>query len=760
MPLGTPAQFGSSPHVAATARKKRVPAAMGGASTSLQSRIASLTPETESARARVAANPRDAAGHYALAQALERAGDVDGALAALAAATGIEPAFFEAHHLTGILRAQRGDARSAVESFRRALAIQPRYARAHNNLGNVLKSLGRLAEAEAAFAEAARLQPDYALAHHNLGALRQARGDSAGALVALEAAVALRPQFRPTWVALAAARRQAGRLDDAIAALRHAIALDPEQSTDERIALGATLAECGMAGAARAAYADVLREKPDHLPAAIGFHLTLPQGYESDEAIDVARAQFASGLNAIERDFQALHARLDADAALDAWRWSNFFLAYQGRDDRALQERYARLVARAIDAKAPELRRPVARERDADPLPTAALPLPPDDASRIRVGFVSAFFVDGTVGHYFARWITMLPRAEFDVVVYHLAPHVDDVTRAIAARADRFVDGSTLGASVGPVARALRAEALDVLVYPELGMDPRCMALAAMRLVPVQVAGWGHPVTTGHDTIDHFLTAGAMEPDGADAHYSERLVRLPGVGTSYPRPAVDRAARERVRAELRARLGVAPDTPVYLCPQALFKLLPADDALFARVLEAAPASVLVLFAARHPALTNATMHRLSRALEARGLDARRRLRVLSRLPRADFLAVTAACDAMLDATAWSGGNTSLDALAAGLPIVTLPGAFMRGRQSMAMLRLCGVDELVAADADDYVRIAARLAQDRAWRAEVAQRIDAGSARLFDDAQPLAAFAQLMRDARSRAPRSAPPPTSG
>jgi predicted O-linked N-acetylglucosamine transferase (SPINDLY family) len=115
---------------------------------------------------------------------------------------------------------------------------------------------------------------------------------------------------------------------------------------------------------------------------------------------------------------------------------------------------------------------------------------------------------------------------------------------------------------------------------------------------------------------------------------------------------------------------------------------------------------------------------------------------------------------MLDATAWSGGNTSLDALAAGLPIVTLPGAFMRARQSMAMLELCGARDLVAADADDYVRIAARLAQDRVWREEMAGRIAAGSARLFDDPVPLDAFAQFIRDALARAPQSAPSRISG
>ena len=81
-------------------------------------------------------------------------------------------------------------------------------------------------------------------------------------------------------------------------------------------------------------------------------------------------------------------------------------------------------------------------------------------------------------------------------------------------------------------------------------------------------------------------------------------------------------------------------------------------------------------------------------------------------------------DAMIDTLHWSGGNTSLDGLACGLPIVTLPGAYMRGRQSAGMLGLLGLPELVAHDRADYLAIAARLVRDAGWRRELTARIPA------------------------------------
>jgi CRISPR-associated protein Csy1 len=105
--------------------------------------------------------------------------------------------------------------------------------------------------------------------------------------------------------------------------------------------------------------------------------------------------------------------------------------------------------------------------------------------------------------------------------------------------------------------------------------------------------------------------------------------------------------------------------------------------------------------------------------------------------------IDAVCDAMLDTLRWSGGNTSLDALAAGLPIVTLPGRFMRGRQSAGMLALAGIDGLVAGDEDRYVAVAERLALDPVWRATLAANVRAAAGRLFDDPEPMRELAVVL-----------------
>ena len=140
-----------------------------------------------------------------------------------------------------------------------------------------------------------------------------------------------------------------------------------------------------------------------------------------------------------------------------------------------------------------------------------------------------------------------------------------------------------------------------------------------------------------------------MEPDDACTHYTEQLALLPGIGTRF------------AKGELPARRGrdaySLPRGPtLLLCPQSLFKIHPANDEIFARILAANPHSKLVLFAGRHPAITDRFMRRLERCLDEHGLPIRERTLVLPQMPHADYLAVNLECDAMLDTVRWSEGR--------------------------------------------------------------------------------------------------------
>jgi CRISPR-associated protein Csy1 len=616
---------------------------------------------------------------------------------------------------------RKGDLPSAAAMLQAILAVDPKHAGAHHRLGVIAHQRGELGDAEEALVRAVELDPREPVYAYTLGLVLHDLRDYLGAAASYRDAITRRPEFAEAWNNLGLALQDAGRLDDARRALEQALRVRPGYAAAEGNlanvldALGNELAARHREREARVRFRGAWALRPRSLPTALKAALTLPAVPGSAAELDAARADFAQGLEELHAALPSF-AELERDAVLDALGRTNFLLAYQGGDDLALQSRYGDFVHALLARAAPEWMQPLARTAVA--------------GRRIRVGFVSRLFHRCTAGLYFKSWITGLDRGAFEVTVVSLSPAEDDVTAEVRAASDRFL--APAGRAAGEIAAAIRGIGADVLVYPELGMDARTFALAALRLAPLQCAGWGHPVTTGLPNVDVFLSAAAVEPPGAAAHYRERLVLLPGLGTAYPRPAVP-------APKSRAELGLPATGTLYLFPHSPFKIHPDNDALVARVLAADPGGVLVTFAGQTGEATRAIGERLRATA---GIDAARMV-VLPVMGHDDYLRVNCACDALLDTLHWSGGNTSLDALACGLPVVTLPGAFMRGRQTAAMLQMAGVPELVARDADDYVRIAVRLGTDATWRAAQSARLAAGAAAVFDRREPIEALARFL-----------------
>lgn len=679
------------------------------------------------ARAAVARMPDDPVAHYVHGELQEQNGDKQGALASVQRALALNPRFVQAHHYLGILLGESGDTEGAAAAFAETVRLDPAHARGWNNLGNTLRTQDRLDEAEAAFTRAVALKPDYWLAAANLGGVQRDLGAMDRAEATLRAALgrAGANPYRPLVVLLAGVLRLRGMLDEAAQLYVQAINAAPSESAGEWFNLGLVLAERNDPVGARNAYGRARALDPSDLRTLFGERLTLPMVYADGNEVESARNGFESGLARLESELvPAIRAaKLTETQVLDGLRWVNFFLAYQGRDDRALQRRYAAVAAAAVDAVAPRWRAPIAKR--------------PLAGRRVRVGFASAFFHTGTCGRYFKSWITDLDSERFEIFVYHLWPGMDEVAQAIAARADHFRTFAANRSRPSVVAPAIRDDALDVLVYTELGMDVTTFGLAALRLAPRQYAAWGHPVTTGHATIDAFFSCAVMEGADAQTHYTEPLILLPGIGTRYERPSLPTPGS-------REQFSLPAERTLLLCPQSLWKIHPDNDRLFGEILAADPRAMLVFFGGWHPAPIDRFMQRLKLTLDGFGIPIRERTRVLPQVGHDDYLRINMLCDAMIDTLHWSGGNSSLDALACSLPVVTLPGAFMRGRQSAGMLSLLGVPELIAGDRADYMAIAARLSADVAWRRDLAQRIGAAQALLFDVPDAVERLQQLLQ----------------
>ena len=369
------------------------------------------------------------------AQAREALGDAAGALRDLEHAVERYPRDARLRNALGILLADKGDVVGSIQALSAAVELDPGYARAWNNLANALRSSGRIDDAAEAARRAVAAQPEYALAWSNLGAILLDLGDESGARDAFRRALAQKPDLR-TIRALAAIARQRGDVDEAVELYARANAAQPGDA-NTLLALAGALAERDDLEAARRNYAEARARSPGLLRAAFGERLLLPMVYADAAAVDAARARYAEGVAALEAEVPSLvRGRAFADV-IDDLRWTNFLLAYQGEDDRELQARFAAVMARAVDDVAPQWRQPLPRSVS---------------GARIRIGFASSFFADGTCGRYFRSWIAGLDRTRFEIFVYHLRRDATPFLRDLSPHADRV--RTFAGASLLPSAMA------------------------------------------------------------------------------------------------------------------------------------------------------------------------------------------------------------------------------------------------------------------------------------------------------------------
>ena len=647
---------------------------------------------------------------------LQDRGDLEGAQQRYAEAAKARPGWAAPLANRGQVLMDLGRPAEAIDVLRAAAGHDPNNPRLWNNIGLALLTLDRFDEGSKAFYHSLGIKPT-APAHFNIARIHNTRNDLAQAFQHAQAAVQLDPRFTEAHLLLGDLHRKKRDAAGMRKSYGDAVRSNPNHAR-ARSAYAEYLSNVGEVAEAREQYRAIWEQHPGELRAALGATLLLPQVYSSADDVRKWRAEYEEGLGRLEAARERFTFATPREAMLQA-RWTNFYLAYQGQDDRPFQARYGDFLDGVLSRAMPGFTRALR---------------PAQRRAKPRIGFCSHFFFNCTAGRYFASWVTRLDRSRFEVFVYYTNEWMAEDTKAIAAAADTF--RHLPGRSFDSVAAQIREDRLDVLVYPELGMYAEMFALGALRLAPVQAAGWGHPTTTGLPAIDYFLSSEPMEPPDAQRQYREKLVLLPGLGTHYRTPA---ASFE----DEREAFGQQAGTNLYLVPQSLFKIHPDNDALLCSVMRADPRGKLVFFAAPYENINAAFAARLSGAMSQRGLQFDERTVFLPYMQHDQYLRVNASCDVMLDTLHWSGGNTSLDAIAAGLPVITWPGALMRGRQSAAMLGILGLDELVATGGDDYVAKAVALANDKAKRAAVSARMRSAHPALFGRDEPIRALEEFL-----------------
>lgn len=709
-------------------------------------------------------HPEKADVYNNLGIALHQQGNLDHAADAYGKAVALNPDLVEAHFNLGNVYQQQMQLAAAVDTYRKVIQLKPDYIQAYCELGKVFnqqEDFGRalevfrlalqleiedteiyaglahtyfqqqrLAEALQAYERAIELDSERAQFHYSRGVVLKAMGQIQPAIQSYVRALRCQPDYFEAHNNLGSLLQETDRFDLAVQAFQQAVKCKPDYARGYAN-LGSAYKSLNQLPEAKQAYNDALRIQPNLHQAKFGLCMSqLPIIYNSDEQILQCREQYRRHLEELVHYYDSQSLVEQAAAAAVVGTVQPFYLTYQGLNDQDLQRTYGRLVAQLMASQFPQW----------------SVPLQPRHHSgndRIRVGIVSGFFHNHSNWKIPIKgWVQQLNRDRFELFGYYTRELQDAETNVAIAGFDHFLQGPW---SVEAWATAIRHDQLDVLIFPEFGMDPTTIRLGGLRLAPVQATSWGHPETSGLPTIDYYLSSDLMEPENGQEGYTEALVRLPNLSIYYePLSVIPKVLQ-------KSDLGLAEDEVFYWCCQSLYKYLPQYDNVFAQIAVRLPASRFVFIAHGSSRPVNETFHqRLREAFQQVGLDYSDYCRFLPPMSVDCFAGVSALADVFLDSIGWSGCNSSLEVIAHHVPPVTLPGQLMRGRHTSAILEMMGLAELIADNQDDYIERAVRLGKDPLYRQRVSQTIAENKHRLYRDCSTIRALEDWLIDVVGKA----------
>ena len=672
-------------------------------------------------------NPGRDYTHYSIGLVLEKLNSINQAIDAYKKAIAINPKFNDAYNNLGNLLIKTDKIAKAEVIYKQAVAANPNHFGGYLNLGNLLMSLTRVKEAIETYQKALNLKPRDPDILHNLAIAFAANNEQSQSDIHFASVAYRQGKYQEAinyfqkffvqeqgefqfYLDLAECYIKTNQYELAIKTCEQAIIQYPTEFLPH-LKLIMLMQGLNLIEEAIKLTQQALEQFPNNLAIKLEQVRLMPILYTDIDEIEVYRSRFIQKLNDFINQI-SLDSQQEKKNALAALAFhTNFYLQYQGKNDLELQTKYGRFVYQVMAANYPEWIKP--------------LPMPPlETDGKIRVGYISHCMYNHVVAQMTIGWLKKRDRNKFKVYSYAINAEKDSKTIDFQMYSDVF---HQIPDDLEAVCQQIINDQLHVLVFLDINMYASMTQIGALRLAPIQCTTWGHPITSGLPTMDYFLSCELMEPENGEEHYSEKLLKLPNISLYYEKPLLPETRLEREYFKLRA------DAVVYLSCQSLYKYLPQYDYVFAAIAQRVPYSQFAFIGSHiSEAITEKFKQRLQKAFASYGLNSEDYCVILPRLNGLEYPNVHLVSDIYLDTFSWSGGNTTMTAVASNLPVVTCPGEFMRGRHSYGILKMLGVTDTIATNEAEYIEIAVRLGLDKEWRESIVAQVKQNQDRVFED----------------------------
>ena len=321
--------------------------------------------------------------------------------------------------------------------------------------------------------------------------------------------------------------------------------------------------------------------------------------------------------------------------------------------------------------------------------------------SKIRIGFVSDYLTDHTIGKLFKGIILNLDKNKFDIKIFHTPK-----TRKgkiyqdfIDAERNNQVYNFNLPIKFEDKQKIIADENLDILFYPEIGLSLELYYLSFIRLATYQVTSWGHPETTCIDTLDYFLTSKLIESQNSNKKFSEKLLYADFLPMYYYTPVVERGLD----------IDMLSKNNVYSCPQTLFKIHPEFDLVLGKILEEDKKAKIYFIKDSDNVYYKKLLNRFKKNTKI-DLD---RIEFINGLSWEDYINHCGQASVLLDPFYFSAGNSFYESMFYGTPTVTKPTEYTKSRLVLGAYNQMKIEDApIVNNVSEYVGKAVEIANNQ------------------------------------------------
>ena len=317
---------------------------------------------------------------------------------------------------------------------------------------------------------------------------------------------------------------------------------------------------------------------------------------------------------------------------------------------------------------------------------------------KIKIGFISEFFSNHTIAKLFKGIIFNLDKNKFEPFIFHSyktekSPIFQEfINHEINSDLKNIVLSKNFQKNIEEIQRTN----LDIIFFPDIGMSSEFYYLSFIRFAKIQITSWGHPITTGNDSIDYFLSSKLLETENSQKKFSEKLILSDYLPMYFYKPKIQKKLLDDQMIKKN----------VYFCSQNLMKFHPHFDEIIAKILRKDKKAKILFIKDKSEILSKKIIDRFKK----NSLIDFDRINFLGKMSVEEYINLCGSSSVLLDTLYFGAGNSFHESMFYGTPTVSMPTENLKSRIVLGAYKQMQIENPpIVNSIDDYVETSVDIA---------------------------------------------------